>query len=328
MTDIIFKNNANKMTGHRNLFESMDLNLLRVFAMLMLEGNVTRAAARLYLTQSAVSNALTRLRKTFGDKLFERTAYGIDPTPVARDLWQRLGPHYRALGQELHPDAMDPAHFEGLFLIAMSDYTSARVMPRLGLHLQAHAPGVRIRAVPYTVLNLQQHLEREGADLALGTNLDDARLAKDLRTQALWPIHTSCFMRRGHPLARGRLSLERFLAARHVDVVLPGMTVPIYDSLLAEHGHSRNLVLTLNHYNNVLTLVAQTDYVGVVPSTLLDGSAERRKLVVREPPIELPTRSLVMTWHQRHESRPAHAWLRNTIGQLFTAPASRPATGT
>ena len=307
---------------NNNVFETMDLNLLRVFAMLMLEGNVTRAAEKLCLTQSAVSNSLKRLRHTFDDVLFERAVYGINPTAVARDLWQRLAPHYRAIGQELHPDAIDPAHFQGSFTISMSDYTSARVMPRLSVYLQAHAPGVRVHAVPYSVLNLQQHLEREGADLALGTNLDDTRQAKELRTHALWPITTSCFMRRGHPLTRGRLTLARFLSARHVDVLLPGMTLAIYDSLLSEHGHRRNLVITLNQYNDVLSLIAQSDCIGVVPTSLIDGSPLLSKLHQCEPPIRMPVRSLVMTWHQRHDTRQPHVWLRKTIAGMFTSPVS------
>ncbi len=302
-----------------NVFETMDLNLLRVFAMLMMEGNVTRAAERLCLTQSAVSNALKRLRETIGDPLFERTMRGIKPSAVARDLWQRLAPHYRAIGQELNPNAIDPAQLQGSFSVSMSDYTCARVMPTLGLHLQNHAMGVHIHTAPYSPLNLHHQLEREGIDLALGTNLDATRQSNELRTQALWPIQFTCFMRRGHTLARGPLSLDRFLNARHVDVMLPGMTSALYDTLLAEHGHRRNLVITLNHYNDVLSLIAGSDYLGVLPGDLADLSAESGKLLKREPPIALPARYLVMTWHQRDDVRPAHAWLRKTIKELFMA---------
>ena len=303
----------------KNVFETMDLNLLRVFAMLMLEGNVTRAAEKLCLTQSAVSNALKRLRNTIDDPLFERTVHGIKPSAVARDLWQRLAPHYRAIGQELNPNAIDPTQLQASFSISMSDYTCARVMPKLGLYLQTHAMGVHIRTVPYSPLNLHHQLEREGLDLALGTNLDATRQSSELRTQALWPIHFTSFMRHGHPLARGPFSLQRFLNARHVDVMLPGMTSALYDTLLAEHGHQRNLVITLNHYNDVLSLIADSDYLGVLPSDLADLSAETGKLHKREPPIALPTRYLVMTWHQRDDARPAHMWLRKTINDLFAA---------
>jgi DNA-binding transcriptional LysR family regulator len=195
-------------------------------------------------------------------------------------------------------------------------------MPRLGVYLQEHAPGVHIHAAPYSVLNLVQHLEREGADMALGTNLDDTRQAKELRTHALWPIQSSCFMRRGHPLARGKLTLPRFLEARHVDVLLPGMTSALYDTLLSEHGHTRNLVLSVNHYNHVLSLIAGSDYIGVLPTTLVDLSPERSQLYWCDPPIPVTVRSLVMTWHQRHDTRPAHTWLRRVIAQLFTSTES------
>ncbi len=301
----------------KNVFATMDLNLLRVFAMLMIEGNVTRAAEKLCLTQSAVSNALNRLRNTIDDPLFERTMHGIKPSAVARDLWQRLAPHYRAIEQELNPNAIDPAQLEGSFSVSMSDYTCARVMPRLGLYLQTHAMGVHIHTAPYSPLNLDHQLEREGIDLALGTNLDATRQSNDLRTQALWPIHFTCFMRRGHPLAAGAFSLDRFLNARHVDVMLPGMTSALYDTLLAEHGHRRNLIITLNHYNDVLSLIAGSDYLGVLPSDLSDLSSESANLTTREPPIALPTRYLAMTWHQRDDVRPAHVWLRKTIEELF-----------
>ncbi len=303
----------------KNVFETMDLNLLRVFATLMIEGNVTRAAERLCLTQSAVSNALKRLRGTMDDPLFERTVHGIKPSAVARDLWQRLEPHYRAIGQELNPNAIDPAQLQGSFSVSMSDYTCARVMPTLGMHLQTHATGVQIHTAPYSPLNLHHQLEREGLDLALGTNLDATRQSNELRTQALWPIHFTCFMRRSHPLARGPFILDRFLNARHVDVMLPGMTSALYDTWLAEHGYRRNLVITLNHYNDILSLIAGSDYLGVLPRDLAGLSAHKGKLHKREPPIALPTRYLVMTWHQRDDFRPAHMWLRQTVNDLFAA---------
>lgn len=303
----------------KSVFETMDLNLLRVFATLMVEGNVTRAAKRLCLTQSAVSNALKRLRETIGDPLFERTMHGIRPSAVARDLWQRLAPHYRAIAQEINPNAIDPAQLQGSFSVSMSDYTCARVMPTLGLYLQKHAMGVSIHTAAYSPLNLQHQLEREGIDLALGTNLDATRQSNELRTHALWPIHFTCFMRRGHPLARGTFTLDRFLNARHVDVMLPGMTSALYDTLLAEHGYRRNVVITLNHYNDILTLIAGSDYLGVLPADLTDLGAESDQLIKCEPPIALPTRYLVMTWHQRDDVRPGHVWLRKSIEELFTA---------
>ena len=135
-------------------------------------------------------------------------------------------------------------------------------------------------------------------------------------------------MRRGHPLARGALTLPRFLDARHMDVMLPGMGTSLYDSLLSEHGHVRNLVLTLNQYNHALPLIASSDYIGVLPTSLIDLSPARRKLHLCEPPIPMPVRSMAMTWHQRDDNRPAHEWLRNTVSELCTSGTPPPPSAT
>jgi len=87
--------NAGRTAGaRRGTFDGLDLNLLRVFAALMRERNVTRAGAALCLSQSAVSNSLQRLRTALGDMLFERTASGIRPTSHGLELWHQLQPHY------------------------------------------------------------------------------------------------------------------------------------------------------------------------------------------------------------------------------------------
>lgn len=301
----------------RSTFDGLDLNLLRVFAALMRERNVTRAGAALCLSQSAVSNSLQRLRTALGDVLFERTAAGIRPTSHGLELWQQLQPHYLQIEKVLTPEAFDPLTYEGAFTIAMSDYTAEWIMPRLGAYLETEAPRVQINLLPYSVANMFPMFEREGIDLAIGANRDDAQHARGLRASTLWPIHSRCLMRRDHPLARGKLTLERFLSARHLDVCLPGMTMPLYDNLLAAHGVRRNLILTLNHYTQTLAVLAATDYIAVLPVSLLDLSAYADRLCQRYPPIAMPERPLGLIWHQRHESSPPHVWLRRVLTELF-----------
>ena len=306
--------------ARRGTFQGMDLNLLRVFATLMSEHSVTRAGAVLCLSQSAVSNSLQRLRAALGDLLFERTASGIRPTSRGLELWEQLKPHYLAIEKTLTPDAFTPASYEGTFTIAMSDYTVERVMPRLAAHLERFAPRVQIKLVPYSVANMFPMFEREGIDLAIGANLDDAQSSRGLRAKTLWPIHTRCLMRRDHPLAEGPLALEPFLAARHLDICLPGMVIPLYDSLLGTHGMKRNLVMTLNHYTQALAVLAASDCIAVLPVSLLDLSAYADKLCQREPPVAMPVRPLGMIWHQRHDTSLPHVWLRDTLSLLLGPP--------
>jgi len=302
----------------RDNFRTLDLNLLRVFDALMAEGNVTRTAKRLALTQSAVSNALGRLRFALGDTLFIKTQTGIRPTATARELWAVMGQHFTALREAVEPSTFSPLAFSGSICMAMSDYTVERVMPRLSAHLCEHAPGLRIDQVPYSVANLSTLFDKEGVDLAIGAYLNDASPISGIRSHTLWPIHSSCLMRRDHPLASAAMTLERFLNARHIDVLLPGMYMPLYDSLLSGHGLKRNLVLTLNHYTQALPILRQTDCIGVLPTSLLDSSPLASGMVSIEPPIPMPVRPFGLMWHQRRETDPAQSWLRETIVSMFS----------
>lgn len=302
----------------KNAFHQLDLNLLRVFAALMAERNVTRAAARLALSQSAVSNALNRLRRSLDDVLFEKTTTGVRPTLRAQELWSVMQPHFDALKQAISPDTFDPAQFAGSFAIAMSDYTAERVMPRLAEYLGRCAPSMRIGVVPYNLVNLPALFERGGVDLAIGGYLNDASRGSGIRTHALWPIHWSCLMRKGHPLEKGALTLARFLGARHLDVLLPGASMPLYDSVLAAHSLRRNLLLTLPDYSPALAIIAQSDFIGVLPTSLPDSSQYKDVLISRQPPVQMPARPYCVIWHQRWDGHAAHQWLRTSIASLFT----------
>lgn len=303
-------------------FRALDLNLLRVFEALMQEGHVTRAAQRLCLTQPAVSNALARLREHFDDVLFEKTRGGVVPTAVARALWQTLEPHYRGLHDVLSPPAFDPAGHQGRVRIAMTDYTSERVLPRLGAHLQRHAPGLRLEIVPYSLADQPVLFEKEGVELALGTYLDGYHQSGVFRTQALWTIAFGLLLRAGHPLepneTGGTVDLQAFLQAPHVEVCSRGMHTGVYDQILAAHGLQRNLAFTLHGFQQALMLIQASDCVAVLPRSLIAQGPYADSLRALEPPIPAPPRDLRLIWHRRHEGDPAHGWLRQTIVGMFS----------
>ena len=110
----------------------VDLNLLRVFDAVLHEGGVTPAAARLGLTQPAVSNALARLRKLFGDPLFVRTPAGMDATPFARELAEPVRQALALLESALaHGPGFDPATATRAFRFYMSDLGQIEFLPPL-----------------------------------------------------------------------------------------------------------------------------------------------------------------------------------------------------
>ncbi|MDZ4123863.1 MAG: LysR family transcriptional regulator, partial [Hydrogenophaga sp.] len=238
-------------------FRTLDLNLLRVFDEVMAERSLTRAAHNLALTQPAVSNALRRLRDTLGDDLVRRSGHGIEPTPRALALWPTVREALRQLQQSLAPGRFDPASDTGTFILAMADATAAELIPGLIGILENDAPKVSLRVVPLTTRDPRQLLDAGTADLAVGyfpaaladlTARAQAGEAVGFASQRLYDGRYVCVMRKGHPLARGPLTLDRYCAARHLLVSFSGRPHGFIDEALAALNRQRRIVLTVNQF--------------------------------------------------------------------------------
>jgi len=143
------------------------------------------------------------------------------------------------------------------------------------------------------------------------------RQRSELRSHALWRVHFSLYMRRGHPLSAGPIDFDEFLQARHIDYRTRGMTAGVYDQILASRGFARNLVLTLQSYQQALAIVAASDCVAILPTSLMDTSYYASSLVAVETPIPVPPRTMWVVWRPRDALNPAHAWLRSVTISLF-----------
>ena len=206
-------------------FRTLDLNLLKVFDVVMVERNVTRAATRLAMTQPAVSNALRRLREATHEELFVPGSSGVTPTPHAQNLWPTVRASLDQLHDAFEPQGFDPRTDARSFTLAMADATAALVVPELVAALHAEQARVDLQIVPLNSRDPRAMLEQGQADVALGFFPDvRAALAAEgdgslLRLQALYSSEYSCVMRQGHPLGKaGALTLAAYCAADHLRV--------------------------------------------------------------------------------------------------------------
>ncbi|QGW80138.1 LysR family transcriptional regulator [Variovorax paradoxus] len=303
-------------------YRSADLNLLKVFEALMTEGNVTRAASKLSLTQPAVSNALRRLRETFDDALFVRSGAGVNPTRRAIDLWEPLSQSLHAIRGTLDVERFDALRSTASISIAMSDYVSGIVVPRLASKLSKAAPSMQIHAIPNRLVDFDKVLADNKADFAISVYNEEVQRPAFLKSRALWSPDFVCVMRTGHSLARAdRIPLKKFLAARHVDVSLVGKTTPTYDLFLHSRGLQRNLVATVNHYGAAYEVVRRSDLIAVLPWSEKFEPARLAGLRRMPVPLEAPARIIELFWHQRHETSALHQWLKNTLLALFEQPS-------
>jgi DNA-binding transcriptional LysR family regulator len=296
-----------------NLHE-IDLNLLVVFNQLLIERRVSAAADSLGLSQPAVSNALARLRKAFGDELFLRTSQGMVPTPLAEQLAEPVGNALGLLHGALNQrEGFDPATSERAFTIGMTDIGEIYFLPGLMAALRDSAPGVRVSTVRNTAVNLKDEMEAGHVDLALG-------LLPDLRAgffqRRLFTQRYVCLMRRGHALDKRRISLREFQAAEHVVVVAAGTGHGQVDELLARQGVVRDVRLTVPHFVAVGHILQASDMIATVPERFAQRVGAPFDLVSVPHPAALPPIAINMFWHARQHRTPASQWLRQLVAGL------------
>jgi DNA-binding transcriptional LysR family regulator len=314
-------------------FQTLDLNLLRVFDEVMAEQNLTRAARNLSITQPAVSNALRRLRDALGDELLRRSGAGVTPTPRALALWPTVREALAQLQNTLAPSEFDPASARATFVLAMADATAATLVPSL-LHIGAtEAPGVSLRIVPLTTRNPRVLLESEEADMAIGyfpalvANLTAAAQAGEslpFEAQRLYGSHYVCVMRRDHPLARQQLTLDTYCAADHLLVSFSGRPFGFIDETLGALGRERRIRVTVNQFFTAGRAVVGSDLLTVLPHHFMDVLGMGDALVFRELPFEQPPMHVDIVWHRRGQHGPAHAWLRDALMRAADMAHPRP----
>lgn len=312
-------------------FRTLDLNLLRVFDVVMAERNLTRAAERLSITQPAVSNALKRLRESVGEDLLTRASTGVRPTPRAEALWPEVRTALGHLRAALSPGEFNPQTDATSFRIAMADATAALFMPPLVSQIEQSQALTNLRVLPLATRDPSEMLERGEADLAIGyfpetiSALTSQGSDSPLRHARLHDSEYVCVMREGHPLADdGALTLDSFCAADHLLVNFAGRPYGLADQSLAALNRKRRIVLTVNQYFTAGRVVANSNLLTVLPAYFVEATGYHEQVVTRPLPFDLAGLHVAMVWHQRNDRNSAHQWLR---ARLLEAAAQHTGNG-
>jgi DNA-binding transcriptional LysR family regulator len=213
----------------------LDLNLLVVFEVLMTEGSVTRAAARLGRTQSAVSHALSRLRQQLGDPLLVKTGGGMTPSPYAQKLIEDVRPTLRTIQRIVSPpQAFDPATSRRVFRAAIADFVPT-LMPTVISEVLRRAPGVSVEWLAPGAPTMSAVAEGQ-IDLALVTS--SASILPGVEQQSAGELHSATFARKSHP-AIARWGLEAWSFWPHVQVQLGERASGSVETTVEERGLKR-----------------------------------------------------------------------------------------
>lgn len=299
---------------------NFDIRLLRVFDALAAEGNVSRAAARLHLTQSATSQALGKLRRALGDPLFVRVGQAMQPTAKA----SAMVPQVR-LALEILSDALDaatifsPAESRRSFRIAATDYSLLMLLPELTRRLSRFAPGIQLITSAVSPDRGLDYIRDGRIDLLIAYFVV-TKVPKNFRTRLLLRDSYSVLVRKDHPKLKSRLTLTQFASANHVVVAPRDSWQPgPLDTALAHLGVKRITRLMVPYYLIVPYIVAETDLIATVPTTLAKQFPPRLPIRTFPLPLDVPGFRLDMVWDERNHRDAAHKWLRDEIGKLTDA---------
>ena len=292
--------------------DDLEINLLLTLDALLRDENVTRAAERLGITQSALSGRLNRLRQVLNDPLFmpSSSGRGVTPTPHALALKHELDQILERLREFAQKSQVfDPASSERTFRIAATDNPAAIIAPGLLPLIHARAPGVRIALTFPDMARIGAHLERGDVDLFIGATDD---VPQDLIGRTLFDDEFVTAQRIGHPRGTGALSLDEFCSLDHLLISSSGgLFSGIIDGALAEHGRSRRVSVSVQSYALAPLVLASTDCLCTLPRRFLERFTHSLDLF--EPPLELGKFALKLFWHSRMAADPAHQWLRSMV---------------
>jgi DNA-binding transcriptional LysR family regulator len=292
----------------------LDLDWLHVFIQVFQTQSVSRAALSLNMEQASASIVLNKLRRHFGDALFCRTSAGMEPTPRARaiyaDVLQAQALLEKARGSSL---AFLPEHSKREFRLCMTDISEIILLPRLINHLQQIAPGVVLEADKISTES-RRRLEAGDVDLAVGFTPD---LEAGFYQQALFEQDFVILASAKHPRIQGKVGRRGFVAEGHINVTSAGTGHSIVDKVLSKQKLERRIVLRVHSFLGVARIVAQTDFLVIVPRLLGQEMAMQERVQVLESPLPLPFYKVKQHWHERFNADPGNQWLRKTMTALF-----------
>lgn len=295
--------------------DDLDVTQIRLLAELSLLRNVSAAARRIGLSQSAASHALARLRRLAGDPLFLRMENGVQPTPFGDRLGAAARQAVEALLTGLVTNApFNPATTARQFNIFMSDVGQMVFLPRLLAFLKREAPGATLRSLPVPLDNPAMALASGEVDLAVGffTNL-----LTGFQQSLLFRERYVCAVRAGHPSFQKGMTREAFETAEHAIADSSGMAHAVIERVLRKNRIGRAIALRVPEFHVLPMIIAESDLVVIMPSRLAKAFEPHIPIMLLPTPVPIPAYDIRVYWHERFHRDASVRWLQRAFTTLF-----------
>jgi DNA-binding transcriptional LysR family regulator len=287
---------------------NLDLNLIHPLHALLEECHVTRAAKRSFMSQSAMSRALERLRDMFGDPLLVRSGRGYKRTVRGERVLRDLESLMPRLEDMVRGEIFDPARSQEVFRVAMSDHASMIVLPSLLASVRSAATHIRLE-----VSAARAETFEDVAAGRINTYLCAEEAPPSLESEVLFDLDFVCLVGAALRVRARRLTLKQYLEFQHVLVEIREGQQALVDRALSQLGAKRHVALTLPFFVPAIFAIAQTDLILTVPRRLAEITAVMAGVRVVEAPREIKSFPYFMAWHPRLTNEPAHNWFREQL---------------
>ncbi|UAK23187.1 LysR family transcriptional regulator [Sphingomonas nostoxanthinifaciens] len=287
----------------------IDLNLLVVFEAVLRERSVTRAGARLGLSQPAMSHALNRLRHLTKDQLFVRSSEGMIPTPLAERLAEPVRRSLLDLRTALEAEEFVPEDARQRFIIAVNNYAAVALVAPIIQRARALAPNLQFRFRPSGTLDVADMLDRGELDLALVAHTP--RLSR-FHSHKLLEDEFVGVVRRGHPILKTELDLATFAGLPQLAISSSGDDLSFIEDLLDAAGLTRTTQFEVP-YLAAGAVLTQSDMIAIVARHVAEEFRRAYSVQIVDLPFASKPCMSVMVWQGRFEDQAAHRWMRQSI---------------
>ncbi len=290
------------------------LQLLKTFKAILEHRNIMKAADARAITQSAASKHLAKLRTWFDDELFVRTAQGMQPTPKALSVAERIDTILRELELLSTATTFDPATVHGNLVLSTTDEVAARLLPELLASVHKAAPDLRLTLIPLEPDYSIRKLETGEVNLVISVNW---HAPDQLIQKRLFGDRFVCLMSHKHALAQKTLTLDNYANAAHLMVAPLGKQQGFIDDLLARSNRKRLVRLSVPQFIQISPEFLGHDHIITLPHRVACSLAQSNQLVIKMLPFETPMIDYYVFWHRRFSNDSLSQWMRTLIADIL-----------
>ncbi|MGL0926230.1 transcriptional regulator [Vibrio vulnificus] len=291
--------------------KNTDLNLIPIFVAIFEEQNLSKAAARLDISQPAVSKALARLRDIYDEPLFHRSPSGVEPTSFAVDIYPAMLTAFKNFTSTLSASSEFEAKVSNrIFSIACVSVASYELMPQLLKQIRQHAPNISLEVHPLFTEDYESDLRLQRYDLIIDMA---PRGWTTLKVEPIFSERLMVVCCADHPRIAEACSVAQFLAEEHVVVSRWHARKSLMSAEDIADLAQRKIVYRASGALEMLPVIHGSEYIGMLPESTINAFAGTYNIKAVSLPFDHDVYDLCAIWHPSRSSESAHQWLRNQL---------------